>query len=166
MYHHWICSPERMKLFEHKKAHKHGGCIFCKIAKGDKKVSTKILHKDNKFMVIMNIYPYNTGHLLVMPVKHTTFLEDLPDQDVSALFVLVKKSVKLLKRVIKPDAFNIGLNQGIGVAGASIPHLHIHVVPRFKSDCGFIDMIGSTKILPEAVGVTYKKLRPHAKMLE
>jgi diadenosine tetraphosphate (Ap4A) HIT family hydrolase len=142
------------------------GCLFCNIAKGDKKTPSEILYNDGKFMVLMNIFPYNTGHLQVLPVKHVAAIEDLDDKDVSAMFILVKKCVKLLKKVLQPLGFNIGINQGGDVAGASVEHLHIHIVPRFRRDLGFIDLISSTKVLPEPVGETYKKLKRHAKILE
>lgn len=163
MYRYWLNSPSRMKWVKRK----HGkGCLFCKIAKGDKKTRAEILYKDKKFMVIMNIFPYNTGHLQVSPVKHVTALEGLDDKDVSAMFILVKKCVKVLKRVLKPMGFNIGINQGGDIAGASVQHLHIHIVPRFKRDLGFIDIIGGTKVLPEPVDKTYKRLKKYVKMLE
>lgn len=146
---------------------KHGkGCLFCKIAKSDKKISSKILYNDGKFMVVMNIFPYNTGHLQVLPVKHVTTLEGLDDKDISTMFVLVKKCLKLLKKVLQPLGFNIGINQGGDVSGASVQHLHIHIVPRFKRDLGFIDLISGTKVLPEPVDETYKRLKRHVKMLE
>ena len=162
MYHNWLCSPVRMKWIGGKKP---SGCVFCKIAKGDSKVPGKILYRDKRFMVLMNIFPYNTGHIMVMPVKHARLLEDLDDDDTAGLFVLVKKCVNLLKKAINPAGFNIGLNEG-GSAGASIPHIHVHIVPRFSGDLGFIDVIGATKVMPEPVDVTFKKLKKHVKMLE
>jgi diadenosine tetraphosphate (Ap4A) HIT family hydrolase len=116
-------------------------------------------------MVIMNIFPYNTGHLQVIPVKHATALEELDDKTVSELFVLVKKCLKLLKKVLGPEGFNIGINQGENVAGASIPHLHIHIVPRYRNDFGFMEIIAKTKVLPESVDETYEKLLKNVKIL-
>lgn len=163
MYHNWICSPTRMRWVKGKKPH---GCVFCNIAKGGKKAPGEVLFKDKRFMVTMNIYPYNTGHLQVMPVKHASLLEQMDDQDVAGLFILVKKCMRLLNKVLQPAGFNVGLNQGVGLAGASIDHIHVHIVPRFSRDVGFIDTIGATKILPESVHDTYKRLMKHAHMLE
>ena len=125
-----------------------------------------VVYRNSNFLVVMNIYPYNTGHLQVMPLEHVKNLDDLSDDDVSDMFVLVKKCVKLLKKTLCPEGFNIGLNQGGEAAGASIEHLHIHMVPRFRRDFGFIDIIGETKVLPEPVGETFERLKKNAKMLE
>jgi len=166
MYHSWLCSPSRMEWVKNpgKKAGK--GCLFCKMAKGDKEIPSLVLRKDGKFMVAMNIFPYNVGHLQVLPVKHYDALEEMGDKDVSQMFILVKKCVKLLKKVLDPLGFNIGFNQGGDVAGASIKHLHVHIVPRFKRDFGFIDILSSTKVLSEPVDKTYERLKKHARMLE
>ena len=163
MYNHYLCSPSRMGWV---KKPKPSGCIFCRIAKGDSKIPSKILYKNDEFMVMMNIYPYNTGHLQVSPLKHVTRLEDLSDEELSKLFILVKKCHNLLNKVLSPMGFNTGFNQGGDFAGASVDHLHIHIVPRFRRDFGFIDLIGRTKVLPEPVDTTFKKLKRHVKMLE
>lgn len=163
MYHHHLCSPSRMKWVTKTKP---GGCIFCKISKSDNDKQNKVLYRNDEFFVVMNIYPYNTGHLQVSPIKHVTRLEDLSDVELSKLFVLVKKCQELLNKVLSPMGYNTGFNQGGDCAGASVDHLHVHVVPRFKRDFGFIDIIGHTKVLPEPVDITFNKLRRHVKMLE
>jgi diadenosine tetraphosphate (Ap4A) HIT family hydrolase len=163
MYHHWLCSPSRMKWV--KKA-KPSGCIFCNISKGDKKTKSMVLFRNEYFMVVMNIFPYNTGHLQVSPIRHVTRLEDLSDELLSKLFILVKKCHNLLNKVLSPMGFNTGFNQGGDFSGASVDHLHVHIVPRFKRDFGFIDIISRTKVLPEPVDITFRKLKRHVKMLE
>jgi len=160
-----LCSPSRLGWV--KKANgKSRGCVFCKIAKSKRDAANMVVHRSGRFLVVMNIYPYNTGHIQVLPLKHVINLEDLSDEDVSEMSVLVKKCVRLLKKTLCPEGFNIGLNQGGEAAGASIGHLHVHIVPRFRRDFGFIDIIGGTKVLPEPVGKTYEKLKSNAKMLE
>lgn len=162
----WLCAPERIKWVT-KPENKSRGCVFCKIGKGiHKEEESLVLHKGKGFMVILNLYPYNTGHLQVLPIKHVKTVEQLTDKHVSEMFILVKKSMKLLKKVLKPIGFNVGINQGGTVSGASFEHLHVHIVPRFKRDYGFIDIIGGTKVLPEKVEDTYKRLKKHAEMLE
>jgi len=163
MYDYWISSPGRLKWV---KGSEGKGCVFCKIARGDKKIPAKVLYKNDRFMVIMNIFPYNTGHLQVMPVKHLSKVEGLSDKDLSDLFILVKKCMKLLKAAINPLGFNVGFNQGGDIAGASIQHIHIHIVPRFKRDIGFIDVIGKTKVLPVDIEQVFKDLKKHVDILK
>ena len=160
-----LCSPSRLGWV--KSANKKSrGCVFCKIAKSKRDAANMVIYRNSNFLAVMNIYPYNTGHLQVLPLKHVTNIDDMSDGDVSEMFILVKKCVKLLKKTLCPEGFNIGLNQGGEVSGASIEHLHVHIVPRFRRDFGFIDIIGGTKVLPEPVGKTFEKLKRNAKIME
>lgn len=162
MFSSWLYAPDRLKWV---KGEKPKGCVFCKIGADASPARHFILKKTKGFFVVMNIYPYNTGHLQVIPLRHVTTIEELTDEETKEMFVLVKKSVKLLKKVLDPIGFNIGLNQGGTASGASIEHLHVHVVPRFRTDFGFIDVIGGTKVLPEEVGKTFRKLKKEVKIL-
>jgi diadenosine tetraphosphate (Ap4A) HIT family hydrolase len=161
----WLYAPDRMDWVKHPEK-RPAGCVFCRIGKSPRPQEHFILKKSGGFFVVMNIYPYNTGHLQVIPLRHVSDLEELSDAEVGEMFVLVRKSMKLLKMVLDPVGFNVGLNQGGSVSGASIEHLHVHIVPRYKTDFGFIDVIGGTKVLPEELGKTYKRLMKEAKMLE
>lgn len=151
---------ERMKwILRNKKKSK--GCLFCKIAKN----GSKFLLKRGDFIVMMNRYPYSTGHLLIFPKKHVKNFEDLEEKDITEIFSLVKKCLRILKIALKPKGFNIGINLGT-VAGASIEHLHIHIVPRYGSDAGFMEVVSSTKVMPEPLEKTYKKLKKFTNILE
>ncbi|MFH7880842.1 MAG: HIT family protein [Candidatus Aenigmatarchaeota archaeon] len=132
-------------------------CIFCKIVKGELKA--KILKRGEVF-VIMNNFPYTTGHLLVFPKKHVRELEELKEEEIYEIVKNIRECVLILKKVLKPKGFNIGINLG-KIAGASISHLHFHVVPRYGSDAGFVEIISSTKVMPEPLEKTYKKLRKY-----
>jgi diadenosine tetraphosphate (Ap4A) HIT family hydrolase len=161
----WMYAPGRLKwVTRPEKADR--GCVFCRIARDDHKVESLVLHKGKKFMVIMNLYPYTTGHVQIVPIRHVEALEKLTDKEVSEMFILVKKTMKIIKKTIEPIGFNVGLNQGGRTSGASIDHLHVHIVPRFKTDFGFIDTIGATRVLPERVEDTYKRLKKHEAMLK
>ncbi len=161
----WLCAPDRMKWVTRSKK-KGGKCVFCRISEGDHDADSLVLHKTRKFMVIMNLYPYNTGHIQVLPRRHAKSLEDLTDKEVADLSILVKKCIKMLKKAMDPLGFNVGFNQGGDASGASFEHLHVHIVPRFKTDYGFIDIIGGTKVLPEKPEDTFKRLQVHKKMLK
>ncbi len=109
--------------------------------------------------MIMNAFPYNPGHLMVAPYRHVANLQDLRNEEAMELFDIIKKGLGLLKDVMKPTGFNIGLNVG-KVAGAGIAeHLHTHIVPRWQGDTNFMPVLSDTKVISEAVSDTYKKLR-------
>ena len=110
--------------------------------------------------MLLNRYPYNSGHLLVAPYLHSGDLARLPESDACALFALVQRSVDALRAVYQPDGYNVGMNLGVA-AGAGVPdHLHVHVVPRWSGDTNFMPALGETKVLPESLEQTYDRLRP------
>ena len=107
--------------------------------------------------VIMNRYPYNNGHLMVVPRRHCLDLEQLDNTELKELFDLLKASVRVLKASFHPNGFNIGMNIG-KMGGAGEDHLHLHIVPRWAGDTNFMPVIGETKIIPEYLERTYQKL--------
>jgi diadenosine tetraphosphate (Ap4A) HIT family hydrolase len=165
MFSSWLYAPDRMEWVKNPDKRPQG-CVFCKIGKSPKPQHHFILKKTARFFVVMNIYPYNTGHIQVIPLRHVRELSELSEDEVAEMFVIVSKCMKLLKKVLSPIGFNVGFNQGGSCSGASIEHLHVHIVPRFKTDFGFIDVIGGTKVLPEELGETYKKLMKEVGILE
>ncbi|MEM5875517.1 MAG: HIT domain-containing protein [Candidatus Aenigmatarchaeota archaeon] len=132
-------------------------CLLCSIARG--KTKAKIL-KEGEFYVIMNNFPYTTGHLLIFPKKHVSSIEELNDEELMKLMKTIKFCIIKLKKCLKPKGFNIGCNIG-KVAGASVKHLHFHIVPRFGSDAGFVEIVSSTKVMPEPIEKTYKKIKKY-----
>ena len=160
-----IFAPSRMRWVVNPKK-KLKGCLFCRIAKGDKKVPQKVLYRDEHVIVLMNIFPYNTGHLQVIPVRHVENLEDLSTDEICNLFTMVQKATRLLKKVLRPKGFNIGINIGGEIAGASVNHLHVHIVPRYERDFGFMEVIAETKVLPESLEQTFEKLKKEVDMLK
>ena len=108
----------------------------------------------------MNLYPYNTGHLMVVPYHHTADLAGLDAAVANELFDLTRKSVAAITAAMAPHGFNIGMNLG-STAGAGIDeHMHMHIVPRWNGDANFMPIVGGTKLIPEALDQTYAKLRP------
>jgi diadenosine tetraphosphate (Ap4A) HIT family hydrolase len=164
MHNDYLWSASRSKWIKHGKPYK--GCIFCGIAKNDPKIPKKLVYKDKENMVIMNIFPYNTGHLEVIPIRHVENPLELTDEEYANLFFMVRKVILLLKKSLKPDGFNVGINIGKGVAGASIDHLHVHVVPRFKNEIGFMESLLGTKVMPETLDQTYRKIIKHVDILK
>jgi ATP adenylyltransferase len=144
---------------EYIKMPKQEGCIFCVLPKDKDDEKNLILFRGNLSFVIMNNYPYNPGHLMVAPFRHVSSLEELTDDEAIELYLLVKKSVEILRKVMNPQGFNIGINMG-RVAGAGIEdHMHVHIVPRWNGDTNFMPVIGDTKVIPQALQDTYKELR-------
>ena len=137
---------------------KEEGCIFCPGEDRSQDEQRLILHVGEQSMVIMNRYPYNNGHLLVAPVRHIGSLEQLSSEEMLDLMVTVRQWIDVLRRVMRPEGFNVGLNLG-RVAGAGVEeHLHFHIVPRWNGDTNYMTVLGEVRVIPEHLRQTYKKL--------
>jgi len=138
---------------------KESGCILCQKSKENKDETNFILHRSQNNFIILNAFPYNPGHLMIAPYRHIANLQDLTDDEVTDHFNLVKKGLALLKEILNPDGFNIGLNIG-KVAGAGIEeHLHTHIVPRWQGDTNFMPVLSNTRVISEGLAATYEKLK-------
>lgn len=137
-----------------------GACIFCDaLSKPDDK--GHVLHRGGAVFVLLNAFPYNTGHLMVAPLEHAADLGDLGSSERTELMEITFQATRIIGEVMGAEGFNVGLNLG-GAAGAGIPgHLHMHVVPRWSGDTNFMPVVAETKVLPEMLDETYRKLRPH-----
>ncbi len=156
-----LWSPWRMAYIESAQDGGSEGCVFCDLLEGTGDAAEhRILSRDELAWVTLAKYPYNPGHLLVLPVRHTGDLEDLTAEENAALSRLLQRSVRALGDQAQPHGFNIGLNLG-RIAGAGIPeHLHWHVVPRWSGDTNFMPVVGQTRVLPELLEETFDKLAP------
>ena len=136
------------------------GCIFCDhLAEGDDE-KARILWRGERTFVLLNAFPYNTGHLMVAPFRHIGDIVDLDGEERAELMTVASKSVAIIREAMNAQGFNIGINLG-NVAGAGIPgHVHMHVVPRWGGDTNFMPVVGDTKVLPEMIEQTDAKLRP------
>lgn len=152
-------APWRM---EYILADKEDGCVFCD---GLSKNDDLTLYKGNDTMVMMNKFPYINGHLLVAPVQHLSALDQLGKRQMGELLATVERSVDILKKVMKPDGFNVGLNLG-KVAGAGVEeHLHFHIVPRWFGDTNALTVFADVRVIPEHIKATYENLKPHFETL-
>jgi ATP adenylyltransferase len=134
------------------------GCVFCDKAASAEDEQNLVLLRGEKTFVLMNLYPYNNGHLLVVPKRHVGEMEDLNEEEMMELFKMTRKMVKVLG-FFKPQGFNIGINIG-SAAGAGIPgHFHIHIVPRWIGDTNFMPVFGDVRVISESLEGTYKKLK-------
>ena len=140
--------------------HPEPGCLFCRVlAEPGRDVENLVLWRDPGALVMLNKYPYNSGHLMVAPVRHTGEFTDLSPEEMAAVTSALQKATALLTRVMAPDGFNLGANLG-RPAGAGIPdHIHFHAVPRWNGDTSFMPVLGSTKVIGEHLEATLAKLR-------
>lgn len=154
-----LWAPWRMEYILSEKEEK--GCIFCHGGDrtGDKE--RLILYMGTMTTVMMNKFPYNNGHLLVAPVRHTRDFEGLSPEENLDLILMVRKSLAILKKEMRPEGFNVGLNLG-KVAGAGVEeHMHFHIVPRWNGDTNFMTVTGEVRVIPEHIQKTYETLRPY-----
>jgi ATP adenylyltransferase len=152
MKHLW--APWRM---EYILKHKEKGCIFCLQTRSKENRDNLVLHQGSHAFVMMNRYPYNNGHLMVVPHRHCIGLEALTPLESKELFDLLKVSIRVLKSSLSPEGFNIGVNIG-KIGGAGEDHIHFHIVPRWAGDTNFMPILGDTKIVPESLSNTYQRL--------
>jgi ATP adenylyltransferase len=154
-----LWSPWRMEYIESA----HDGdveCIFCELLHREDDEKSFILTRERHAFALLNAFPYNPGHLMVAPVRHVGEFEELTDEEMRDGDGLLKRAVRALREEMAPDGFNIGMNLG-RVAGAGVPgHVHWHVVPRWNGDTNFMPVVGHTRVLPESLDDTYRKLKP------
>lgn len=138
------------------------GCTFCRIIESPVSLAEKlVLHHDDQVVVLMNLYPYTSGHIMACPSRHVGSLAELADDESEALWAAIRRADVVVRATFHPDGLNIGMNQG-RAAGASIPdHLHVHVVPRWKSDTNFMTAIADTRVMIETVYRSYERLLEH-----
>jgi ATP adenylyltransferase len=139
-------------------ADKQDGCVFCKALSVQDDLT---LFKGRQTMVVMNKYPYINGHLLVAPVRHVSALHELGQDEMGKLLSTVERSIGVLKKVMRPEGFNVGLNLG-KVAGAGIEeHLHFHIVPRWSGDTNALAVFADVRVIPQHLKETFNNLKPH-----
>lgn len=133
-------------------------CILCGIISGDERVEKLELYQSELFFVSLNLYPYAPGHLIIFPKRHIVDVRELTPEEVEQLHDVQNTCLNVLDKIYSPHGYNIGYNIG-NAAGASIQHLHLHIVPRYQRELGFIDIIGGAKIIVEDPNKTRHRLR-------
>ncbi|MBI4284347.1 MAG: HIT domain-containing protein [Chloroflexi bacterium] len=151
-----IWAPWRVQYIE---IEKPKGCILCDKPAESNDRANYILYRGKHSFIILNAYPYNPGHLMISPYRHIATLEAMSAAERQEHFDLVCQSTAILREVFRPQGFNIGINLG-RVSGAGIDdHVHTHVVPRWGGDTNFMPVVADTKVLPQALGETYQRLK-------
>jgi ATP adenylyltransferase len=154
---HYIWSPWRMKYIENSK--NEGECVFCTALSQEDGPENLIVVRGHKAFVILNRYPYTSGHLMVVPYIHCSVLEGLDAGTRAEIMELTNQATQVLGAVYHPQGFNLGMNIG-EIAGAGIAeHIHLHVVPRWGGDTNFMSSLAETRVLPESLEDTYSRVR-------
>jgi len=135
------------------------GCLFCELAGGDDDRSAFILERGTHFYIIINRYPYTTGHLMVVCNRHVERLSDLTGEESAELGVLLAKSERALEKAYQPDGINVGANLGRSAGAGIVGHLHMHLVPRWHGDTNFMSSIGETRVVSEDLAATYDRVK-------
>ena len=150
-----LWAPWRVNYVRNQKKSK--GCIFCQAKTA--KPKDYVIFKTRFSIAMLNIYPYNNGHLMVAPKRHIRDLSQLNDAQTLDLIKALNKAKKLLDKVLKPDGYNVGANLGHAAGAGIAGHLHLHIVPRWVGDTNFMSTIGSTKIISQSLKDLYKRLK-------
>jgi ATP adenylyltransferase len=135
------------------------GCVFCRILADPDDESNLILFRGRHAFVVMNLFPYNTGHLMVVPVRHVGDFAALSDEEHLELMSLVGRSQTALDRSLSPHGYNIGMNLGRASGAGIVGHLHYHIVPRWSGDSNFMPVIADTKVISESLTETWRRLK-------
>lgn len=151
-----LWSPWRMRYVTD--ADKPGTCVFCNAVSEKDDEKNLVVHRGKKAYVILNRYPYTSGHLMIVPNQHVPSIEDLTPEVRAELIELVTQALAALRTVYKPQGFNVGINMGEAAGAGIAEHAHIHIVPRWVGDTSFISTVGETRVIPEELTVTFKRI--------
>jgi len=153
-----LWSPWRMPYLLNNEG--SAGCVFCSKISAERTYDRDnlIIHRGQSAAIFMNLFPYNNGHLMVIPYAHVPTTEALPPETLTEMMELLNVGLAILRKVVKPDGFNVGINMG-KPAGAGIhEHVHLHIVPRWNGDTNFLQVCANTRVIPELLPDTYDKM--------
>ncbi|MFP4164752.1 MAG: HIT family protein [Chitinispirillaceae bacterium] len=155
-----IWAPWRMTYIKGVDDTKDEGCVFCNKPTQDSDKENLLLFRGKKCFVLMNLFPYNNGHLMIIPYQHTSDILNLDKETSSELWELTALSKEILSKTMNPEGFNIGMNLGRGAGAGIDQHIHMHIVPRWNGDTNFMPVVGQTKVISQALEETYETLHP------
>ena len=153
----YLWTPWRYSYVTH--ADKTPGCVFCEVlqARDDEKVH--IVYRGRGCFIILNTFPYTSGHVMVVPYAHLDELQKLPAEAAQEMMALSQRMEGVLRELYRPDGVNLGMNIGKAAGAGVAGHIHMHVLPRWVADANFISVVGETRILPETLDVSWKRMR-------
>ncbi len=144
---------------------KSGDCIFCSLPQASEDARNKILFRGDTCFVVINIFPYSNGHIMVSPYRHLSCLTRLEPKELEESGRLIQQCVDILRKEYNPDGFNVGYNIGKSAGAGFDEHLHGHIVPRWTGDTNFMPVLSGVKVHPEHIDATYNRLLPHFRNL-
>lgn len=155
-----LWSPWRSKYIASGVDSQAEGCVLCRIAANpDQDATNFVIHRAEHAFVVLNLYPYITGHLMVVPYLHTSEFAAVAKEITDEMMDLAKRSQTALREVYSPSGFNLGMNLGAAAGAGIADHIHIHLLPRWTGDTNFMTTVGESRVIPEALEVTYQKLK-------
>ncbi|MDD5018870.1 MAG: HIT domain-containing protein [Candidatus Omnitrophica bacterium] len=141
-----------------KKIKKEKGCLFCRVRSRNNDREHLVFLRTEHALAMLNLYPYNNGHIMVAPLRHVKSLDALHNDELIDIMACLKKAKALLRRILKPEGFNIGINEGRAAGAGIAGHLHIHLVPRWTGDVNFMPVVSDTKVISQALASLYKEM--------
>jgi ATP adenylyltransferase len=135
------------------------GCVFCKLLAQQDSPDNLIVHRGEHVFVILNRYPYTSGHIMVVPNFHTDSFENLDEASLTELMQKTTTAMRIIRKLYQPQAFNLGANVGVAAGAGIADHVHMHIVPRWNGDTNFMTTLGQTRVLPEDLSETYLKMK-------
>jgi len=154
-----LWSPWRYKYIA--SADKIDECVFCRINREQKDDENFVVHRAGLNFIVLNLFPYTSGHLMIVPYEHKASLADFDPATTTEMLELAKRSQLALEAEYHPDGFNIGMNLGRSAGAGVADHLHLHVVPRWSGDANFVSIVSETRVLPEDLATTLARLSKH-----
>lgn len=155
-----LWSPWRSKYIASGVDSQQEGCVFCSIAADPAQDAANfVLYRGSHAFALLNLYPYITGHLMVVPYLHTSEFDSVPKEITDEMMDLAKRAQTALREVYSPSGFNMGMNLGSAAGAGIADHIHIHLLPRWSGDTNFMTTVGESRVIPEALAVTYEKLK-------
>jgi len=139
-------------------AEKSAGCVFCDVVKPGDDAKVHIVHRGQHCFVILNTYPYTPGHVMIVPYAHLDELRKLPPEAATEMIALSQRMESVLRDLYTPDGINLGMNIGKAAGAGIAGHIHMHVLPRWVADANFMTVVGETRILPETLDETWKRM--------
>ena len=152
-----LWSPWRYQYVS-KAAEGEQGCIFCEKLAENRDAENFIVHRARFNFVILNLYPYTSGHLMVVPYEHVPTLNEARPETLAEMMQLTRRAERALTAVYRPHGLNVGMNLGEAAGAGIAGHIHMHVLPRWRGDANFMSVVGETRVLPEALDETWRKL--------
>jgi ATP adenylyltransferase len=155
-----IWTPWRLDYIRNLSA-SDSGCVFCRIDAENSDEANFVLYRNQNLFVLLNLFPYTSGHILIVARRHISLLAESSPEELHALIDLARVCEGALQKEYRPDGFNLGFNLGRAAGAGVAHHLHLHVLPRWTGDSNFLSVLGETRVLPEELAQTYRRLRPY-----